>query len=205
MKVYLIRHAKTRELSDEEPLKSARDFPLVEEGRDQVDKLVNRFYSEGVIFDELYTSPCAHAQETTRGLIRLMNASQATFAVDDRLNKNHHGRWENEPFTVYTPSVARAMDADPYEWKAHGGDSLKDIELRMWEFLRGCQEGSQKRKIGVVTHGLPIKIATCSLRHGNYLRAKRQKVANTAVTLLQYSPKTDWKLVYFASRNHLKD
>ena len=80
------------------------------------------------------------------------------------------GKWENTPRQdCYTPEVKEKIEENPWEFKAPGGESQRDVEERMVEYIETkIRELADKYKdksslsVAVFGHGLAFK---CLLRN----------------------------------------
>lgn len=191
LEVYLIRHGKTRNARGDELLRDVRDFPINVEGIEQCENLKRYLANRAYTFDRVYSSPIRAAQETADKVF-----GEGNYIVDERLTKHSHGDWENKgKDDVYTEHVRRALESDPYNWHAPNGESQRDIEERVYDFVEEKRaEMPRGGKIAVVTHGVPIITLIRKVLGVDSKAVQGIELENTSLTRFDCNS-NEWKVV----------
>lgn len=99
-------------------------------------------------------------------LVAAQQPSQTHVQQDERWGETDHGAWEG---LTYPEVAARYSDqmrerfADPWQSRAHGGESMSDLWNRVepaWDDVLRAYNG---RRILIVTHATPIQLLLCAL------------------------------------------
>ncbi|MDR0416213.1 MAG: histidine phosphatase family protein [Propionibacteriaceae bacterium] len=146
MDVYLIRHP--RPLIEpgicygrtDLPVHPAACFDTVERVRRRVPPLTR-----------WYTSPLAPCATLARAL------AEAPI-VDRRLIDIDFGYWEFQPWDQLDPAAVQAWTEDPVRHGPPGGESYRDVHLRVWSFLGDLLQHASE-PVAVVTHASVIRSA----------------------------------------------
>lgn len=112
-------------------------------GKDQAKNLGNVVREKGIIFDQIFTSD----------LIRAIDSSNIAFPdykkiTDNRLRECNYGDLDgkHKNLVIYEEHVDIPFP---------NGESLKDVEKRMIEFLDFLKENYEGKTIGIVAHRAP--------------------------------------------------
>jgi len=154
------------------------------------------------VFDYVYTSGYARADQTADGLL-------AAYTEDERARTNVRMNLfvrERDPGFAYDMTEAEAAAAFPWleeYWRTFGGffsrppggESLADVVSRVHTFLNTLFRDRAGQKILVVTHGGTIRCFRFALERWNYQQAAKwpegQAPANCGVTTYRCAPSGD--------------
>jgi probable phosphoglycerate mutase len=78
------------------------------------------------------------------------------YRSDARLSEVHYGHWEGELWNelpARDPQGFAAREADKWGWRPRGGESYRDLSLRVAEWLAGVE-----RDAVVVAHGGVMRV-----------------------------------------------
>jgi broad specificity phosphatase PhoE len=158
--IVLVRHGETDYNREGRWQGSGSDVPLNDAGRVQAravaESLADRFDRR---IAAVYTSDLERARETAR----IVAERLALEAVDDpALRELSHGRWEGRTHAEVVgrwPEEHAAYQADPFHVRRGGGDSYRDLEVRVWPELERLAERHRGERIVAVSHGGPIRLA----------------------------------------------
>lgn len=163
-RVWLLRHA---DVHDDWQTRAygGLDVPLSEAGVRETRALVEAFAR--VRFSRVASSPLSRALLLGR---QLAERTGAPLAVDDRLREVSRGDWQGLPveeFRARWEADRAAFEADPWNWKGHGGESDADIWARAWPALRETvlrvRAGDSPVTVALATHYNVIRVLVTRL------------------------------------------
>ncbi|GLJ45125.1 hypothetical protein SUGI_0949940 [Cryptomeria japonica] len=137
VEVYLIHHAEST--MDEKPDLIGGRCPsaiLTPNGKRQARALAVFLNSQGLRFDEVYSSPLERAKHTALFVCQEMDILEEKIQCSDGLIEMSQGQWEGCHFSdIYTPEVVNIINRSQPDFCAPGGESERQVEFRMVEFL----------------------------------------------------------------------
>nr|XP_043638572.1 uncharacterized protein LOC122609688 [Erigeron canadensis] len=111
---------------------------LTPNGKRQSRALAVFLKSQGIRFNAIYTSPLDRARATAIPVCQEMNFPENKIQTADALNDMSQGSWEGcRHSDVYTPSILSVMERLQPDFCAPCGETLRQVEFRMMEFLNG--------------------------------------------------------------------
>ncbi|XP_072998399.1 uncharacterized protein [Typha latifolia] len=115
-------------------------------GERQVRALAVFLGSMGLGFGAVYSSPLAPAR-TTAGLVcRELNFLEEQIQICDALIEMCQGKWEGLPrVEAYNPETVRLIGRTQPDFSAPSGESLRQVEFRMIEFMNRTVLGLPKK------------------------------------------------------------
>ncbi|GMH15057.1 hypothetical protein Nepgr_016898 [Nepenthes gracilis] len=141
--VYLINHGEW-EMSLSPDLISGRcpDAALTAIGKRQARALAVFLNSQGVTFNAVYTSPLDRARATAVSVCQEMNLSEQQIQSSDALMEISQGQWEGCLLSeICNPEISSLIDGLQPDFSAPSGESLRQVEFRMVQFLNGTLLG----------------------------------------------------------------
>ena len=155
-RLYFLRHGET-EWNAEGRLQGRKDVPLNAVGEVQATragrKLKKLLASQGEPADALsfQCSPLLRTRQTLRLVRAELGLPPEEGEIDDRLVEFTFGRWEGLTWPevcARDPELARAREADKWNFTPPGGESYAQLALRLEPWL-----AAQKATSIVVSHG----------------------------------------------------
>ncbi|KDP41843.1 hypothetical protein JCGZ_26861 [Jatropha curcas] len=130
---------------------------LTPNGKRQARALAVFLNSQGVRFNAVYSSPLDRARSMAVSVCQEMNFAEEQIQSSDALVEMSLGHWEGCPCSeIYTSEVLNLIESLQPDFCAPSGESLRQVEFRMVQFLNGT------------VLGLPEKLRTdFSLHHQN--------------------------------------
>ncbi|GMI86275.1 mitochondrial editing factor 14 [Hibiscus trionum] len=111
---------------------------LTSNGKRQARALAVFLNSQGVRFNAVYCSPLDRARSMALSVCQEMNFGVAEIQPSDALMDLNMGHWEGCPRSeIYTPEVLSLMERYQPDFSAPSGESLRQLEFRMVQFLNG--------------------------------------------------------------------
>ncbi|KAL1314554.1 hypothetical protein HN51_041347 [Arachis hypogaea] len=137
--VFVISHGEC-ELSLRPDLISGRvpGAGLTPNGERQARALAVFLKSQGVRFNAVYSSPLDRARSTAVVVCKEINFLEDQIQSSDALVEMSQGNWEGcLQSEIYTPEILRIIDRFQPDFAAPSGESLRQVEFRMVQFLNG--------------------------------------------------------------------
>lgn len=149
--VYLIHHAEST-LYDRPDLIAGRcpSATLTTNGQRQARALAVFLNSQGLRFDEVYSSPLERAKQTALFVCQELNILEEKIVWSDELIEMSEGQWEGcHSSDIYTPEMVNIINRSQPDFCAPGGESQRQVEFRMVEFLNNkvlkqCERSKQR-------------------------------------------------------------
>ncbi|MBS3142487.1 histidine phosphatase family protein [Candidatus Woesearchaeota archaeon] len=188
--IYLIRHAECEANVNNTVQKIVggrkNESPLTERGAQQAERLKDRFYDEGVLFDFVFASTAERAKQTAQIVCdRNIYPAQWINYRDDLLELSR-GCAEGRPIAeVYAPSVLEQIRNDQYRFKTPGGESIEDVEKRMMGFLER-EVLDLDGTVAIFTHGHAIRSVLRRLLNFDPDHFYRLVLGNTSISHVSY-------------------
>ncbi|KQJ88435.1 uncharacterized protein LOC100836077 [Brachypodium distachyon] len=109
---------------------------LTARGERQARALAVFLLSRGSRLDAAWTSPLDRARATATLVCRELDFPEDQIQISDALTEMSHGQWEGCPKSeIYTPEMINLMDSTQPDFSAPSGESLRQVQFRMMEFL----------------------------------------------------------------------
>ncbi|KAG9141923.1 hypothetical protein Leryth_009283 [Lithospermum erythrorhizon] len=111
---------------------------LTPNGKRQARALAVFLKSQGIRFSGVYTSPLDRARFTAISICQEMNLPEDQIQSSEALVEMSQGHWEGcHRSDVFTPETMSLMDRLQPDFCAPAGESLRQVEFRMLQFLNG--------------------------------------------------------------------
>ncbi|PIE23561.1 MAG: hypothetical protein CSA62_06900 [Planctomycetota bacterium] len=138
-----------------------KDVPLAPEGEQRFVELAERM--RGQRFAMVMSSDLSRA---VHGATQVAKALDLPQRQDPRLREIDRGAWVGrtvQELRAECPEELEAYEADPFTWAGHGGESLNDLQARVWPVLAELAEEFPREEVFVVCHGQVIRSVVCKL------------------------------------------
>ncbi|XP_075486856.1 uncharacterized protein LOC142526129 [Primulina tabacum] len=114
------------------------DAALTPNGKRQARALAVFLKSQGVRFNAVYTSPLDRVRATALSVCQELNFSEEQIQPSDALVEMSQGHWEGcQKSEIFTPEMVSLMERTQPDFSAPSGESLRQVEFRMVQFLNG--------------------------------------------------------------------
>lgn len=143
MEVFLINHGDCG-VSVRPDLVGGRwpQADLTTNGQRQARALAVFLNSQGVRFNAVYSSPLERARMTALSVCQELNFPEEQIQFSDELVEMSLGQWEGcLTSEIYTPDMVSLIDRLQPDFVAPSGESLRQVEFRMIQFLNGTVLG----------------------------------------------------------------
>ena len=179
---------------------------LTERGEEQAKRLGQRLKSEGITFDNVYSSVAVRAKETARIACEINGFSPERIAYSEKLVELSQGEWEGKVRKdIHTPELLDTIRNSP-DFIPPGGESQKDVETRMYQWIEESllqQVDSSPKLIGIFSHGMAIKCLLRRLLNTDYHVPYFTVIHNTSLTRLRLI-NNNWLLERVNDHAHLQ-
>lgn len=153
-------------------------------GTEQSKALGEYLATSGYQPDQIYSSPAVRAQET--GRISLQTAGiEPAIDLDDRLLEQSYGALEGiSKDLIFTARGIRRYRFNQLTGKAPRGESIRDVQARMMDFImeKAIEHGDSK--IIVFSHAMAISSLIGKIRRSEAEDILRLPLPNTSLTQL---------------------
>ena len=140
--IYIIRHGQT-DWNIEHRTQGHTDIALNKNGIEQADLITQKIANLKI--DNIISSDLKRAYMTAQIINKKFNK---TIEEDKRLRECNYGEYDGQDkkLVVYEEHIE-----NPFP----NGESLKDVERRMYSFINYLKENFYDKKIGIVAHRAP--------------------------------------------------
>lgn len=184
--IYLIRHAEsTGNVQSHIVGGRSNHLLLTEKGEKQAIVLGKWLAKKGIFFDRVFASVAIRAKETARLVCQEINLPTAEIYIEEDLVELCQGDWTGRlREEVYTEAALKAIQDDPWNFKAPGGESQKEVEERVYDWfeMNILPLFEQNLKIAIFSHGVAIKCLFRKIAGANPAITYRLAIENTSVT-----------------------
>lgn len=189
LSIYLIRHAESEGNVNHHLIGGqSNHYHLTPRGKEQARLLGQRLHGESLSFDQIYSSTAVRTQQTCQIALNHTSENQSP-ELDERLLELSQGEWEGKiRADIYTPEQLSVVRSDPYDFRPPGGESQRDVESRMYDWLRDIssqyESTTQPVNIAAFSHGFAIKTLVRGLMQASPIMTYRTIIHNTSMTVL---------------------
>ena len=149
----LIRHGET-DWNIEGRYQGQADPPLNLKGLRQARRLAEEMSTVDV--DVIYSSPLKRAFQTAE---IVANSLSVPLHSDTRLMEIHQGDWQarlRKEIEILYPDLFRQWEMKPWEVTPPGGETLSQVQKRVYHAIDEIVPNHRNQCIGLVAHRIPI-------------------------------------------------
>lgn len=122
------------------------DSELTVNGKRQARALAVFLKSQGLRFSAVYSSPLDRARETAVSVCQEMGFAEEQIRSAEALVEMSEGHWEGcLRSEIHTPEILSFIDRFQPDFCAPSGESLRQVEFRMLQFLNGTVLGLHEK------------------------------------------------------------
>ena len=168
MQLYIVRHGQT-DWNKVRKLQGLTDVQLNENGRQVAIELGDRLEGDGIIFDEIFSSPLSRAYETAC-LIR--GRQNVPITRDERIREISFGVDEGMDYDTWMrdDNPQKAFFTEPHKYiPPQDGETIEEVRARGREFIQQVIEPlyGQAERVMIVAHGAMNKGLMCYLENND--------------------------------------
>lgn len=192
--LFLLRHGET-EWNRERRVMGRGPMPLSERGREQVRGAIPLLSGLGI--ERVWTSPLPRARETAEQVAGGLGG--LVVEVEEELTEVDYSGWEGRTFPelIADPAYRRYLLDPENEPVPGGGESLADVQARMYRALARVLEAAGGARSLVVSHGDPIRVAVAGCLGVGLRDVRRLRIDNAAVSAVELTGR--WTEVKFVN------
>ncbi|NPA14530.1 MAG: histidine phosphatase family protein [Aquificae bacterium] len=186
MELYLLRHGQS-EGNKKGLFQGSLDFPLSEEGKNQVLQMANFLKTQSAKRDLIISSPQKRALESAQILQKVLGVP---LEIDERIKEISYGVLEGKTLQeVENWKSYQLWLENPVANPLEGVEDFASIENRLGDFLKSLSSKEGERFL-IVTHGGIIRALTCMVTDIGFSKMWKFSVANASLSVLKIDPKT---------------
>ncbi len=195
MHLYLIRHAESEGNVNNHVIGGqSNHLPLTARGLKQAEALGNRFLHNEIGFDQIHSSTAVRSMQTVQAVGDIIGFDEEHIHFSDELLELSQGSWEGQVRSnIYTEEVLSKRLNDPWHFTPPGGESPKDVETRMYQYI--CQQFVEPdihaHRIAIFSHGMSIKCLIRRILDSTPGMTYRIVLHNTSITHIIFQ-KNHW-------------
>lgn len=181
MRIFLLRHGETI-WNKEQRTQGHTDIELTPLGKAQAQALARSLKGMGIV--KVYSSPLRRALETARTIAELHGVETG---VEEGLKELNQGLLEGltyyELVTNHQEFLRKWME-DPVPLRMPEGESMAELQERVWEAIQRIAQVHSNENVGVVSHNLAIRAILCKvlgLSLGNFRRLTQDVAAKNVI------------------------
>jgi broad specificity phosphatase PhoE len=207
IELYLVRHAESEGNINPFLINGqSNHLKLTKNGEAQAERLGKRFCDERITFDQIYSSTALRCMHTTQIICQQIAFPPHHIQYSDQIIELSQGLWEGKVRAeMYTPEVKAQLINLQQFFKAPEGESQKEVEDRMYDFIFGhiIHSAQDHQKIMIVSHGMAIKCFFRGIMDSSPLMTYKTTVCNTSITKFEYDVNEGWYLDRLNDTAHL--
>jgi broad specificity phosphatase PhoE len=181
MQLFVVRHGETEENASG-VIQGHHDGTLSARGREQARRLAIRL--KEVTFDAIYSSDLGRALRTAEAIAQHQRAPITATAL---LRERGAGVFQGRSFQEMD-RVQQASGLSHTEFRPQGGESYRDVQARVLQFLESLKEHSDNQKLLIVSHGRWMRMLLSFALNLEIDQALTITQSNTGVNIFEYHP-----------------
>ncbi len=176
----LIRHGQT-DWNVEKRIMGNRPIPLNATGRSQAQALADALQQYPL--HHIYSSPMVRAQETANILAQTKNLAVQSI---NSLAEIEYGQYIGKTFTeICTAKGYAPYFMNPLDPVAPDGESLQQVQDRMWNFFQDLTTKHVNETVALVSHADTIKCLLIKILNMPYTSMAYFRIDHTTVNLVE--------------------
>ncbi len=185
--VFLVRHGVTGTTGKVLPGR-APGLHLSPRGREQAERVAQRFAELTTPPSAIYASPLERTRETAAPLARTLGRR---VAINRGLIECDFGDWTGASLASLRKKPEwRAVQHAPSTFRFPNGESFTEMQLRMWTTLEGLAQRHRGESLVVVSHADPIKAAVTYAQGVPLDLFQRTVISTCSVSVIVFTPTT---------------
>lgn len=211
----LVRHGQSETNADPDRMGQSPTVALTQLGREQAQKLNQRFLQEQQSFDYIFSSPYTRALDTAKIVVGAPNIGNIIIAND--LREYDAGDWNNASRSItITPARKLRMCSLDHNFLPPNGESLSQVERRagLWlednilynkqmiEKAKECASDGKINNIVLFSHGMTIKCLLHYVMGFDKGLTWKITIDNTSISRL-YFGMDGWRVLSINDSAHL--
>jgi len=151
MKIYFVRHGQTQK-NKERRATGWADDPLNEEGIKEAYKTKEEVPND---FTHIYSSDLVRCRQTAEIINKKLNILTT---YDIRLRERNFGSLQGKTIEEIGSELWEKDHNQEYNYQSYGGESVKDVKERLFDFIFDIKKKQNGKKVLIVTHAGIIRL-----------------------------------------------
>ncbi len=210
--LYLLRHGESEANLSNIVGGRIISTPLSERGRRQARALGKRLFDEGITFDEAYASQALRTTQTADIVLTELDKIHPhlpgieLIEVAELLELSQGELESKSRDLIYTPQRRAMMSANPFDYKAPGGESQREVEARSYGWIERTLLGRDENlRVAVFGHGMVTKCLIRKFLESNSAHTYKMNIDNCSITRFKHESDKGWSMIQINDHSHLKD
>lgn len=160
-KLVLVRHPQT-DWNRSQRYQGHSDRPLTDFGIGTIPGIVDAVAK--TTFQAIISTGLQRTDRVAEA-VREQQGRLDAITIDERWREVHHGLWEGLRFEEVSrqyPELVRARFSNFWSSRAHGGESMEDLSLRLQQAWNDLVSRHSGKRILLVTHAGVIQLLVCA-------------------------------------------
>ena len=205
--VYYIRHAESMGNVNHHLIGGrSNHYPLSERGENQAHLLGKRLKSENFSINHAFSSIALRAHHTGKIVCSYIDYPEAEIELSEELQELSQGDWEGKVRKEkFTDEVMQQVKSNPHHFKAPNGESQKEVEDRMFNWLDKTVKSfpvGEDLNVAVFAHGFAIKTLIRKMMSSSPQMTYWTVIHNTSITCFQFE-NNQWRIDRINDHAHL--
>ncbi len=206
--LYLLRHGESEANLSNIVGGRIIGTPLSDRGRIQARALGERLIDEEITFDEVYVSPALRTTQTAEivlGELERAVIPGPRLVIVDELLELSQGELEGQSRDlIYTDKRRALMNANPFDYKAPGGESQREVEERAYGWIeKTLLDRNEDLRIAIFGHGMVTKCLIRKFLDSNPANTYKMNIDNCSITRFKHDKK-GWSMIQINDHSHLR-
>jgi len=205
-KIYIIRHGESDFNANYMHLVGGRSShsPLTIKGENQAKLLGEYLLNQNITFDKVFSSTAVRAIDTAKISLFISGYPLEEIVLSDKLLELDQGDWVGKPrIEAYSSENIKLMNSDPWNFAAPNGESQRQVEDRMLNFLYNNVLNRNYSSVAIYGHGMAFKCLTRGIMNLNPELTYKMVLDNTSITEFNYD-NNKLNLIKWNDTTHLK-
>jgi broad specificity phosphatase PhoE len=202
MQIIIVRHGQT-DWNLQGRCQGSTDLDLNPSGIEQAETLALALRQEKI--HAIYSSHLKRALQTAD---RIRQYHRIAVIADEDLRELDHGHLEGLTFVEVReryPEFIGRWRREPASLTVPGGESLAEVDQRIWQAMQRITRGHSRETIVVVTHNFPILALLCRITETPLHQYRAFHVDPCGLTRMSYDKRQGWRLLSGKDRTGLPD
>lgn len=200
MRLILVRHGQT-DWNKEYRVQGHTDLPLNAVGRAQAQAIAGALERREV--EAIYSSPLQRAFETAEAIDRFHGVGVTAAGGLKELNVGELDGLYYPDLKVKSPDFFEVWTTDAASAKFPGGESLPELQERVWQSVQDIVERDHKKTVVVTSHFFALLSLLCKVLDLGLSEFRRLSISVASISELEISD-GKMRLVCFNETCHLK-
>lgn len=202
-KIYIVRHCEAVG-NIKRMFQGLTDLDITELGTKQLKALEKRFSS--IQIDRVLSSPLLRTRKTAKAIIGNKNIE---LEIEQGLIELDGGVIEGKTYDdIYKefPDFKDMWQNHPENFAPENGETMPAAYDRIWNTVLKIAKENKGKTVACASHGGVIRCLNCRLIKNDITKMREVPFGyNTAVTLIEFDDKLNYKVVFFDDASHITE